>query len=278
MERQKQTKHIGTLNGPILAFGGVYSNFQALEELHKIAGALNIPASNIICTGDVVGYCAEPEACVQFVKEWGIHCIAGNVEIQIREGQEDCGCDFNTGGRCDTFSRQWYPYALQAMSRDSLEWMNELPDFIRFQYQQQEGLVVHGSYFHTSEFIFDSTPWDIKANNFAETQSQLILAGHCGLPFHSIREKHYWLNPGVIGMPANDGTTRVWYMVLDDQQPEGIQYRHEAFIYDHSSASQQMLEKKLPVEYAETLRSGKWDNCEILPEKETQQQGLALSF
>jgi len=278
MERQKQTKQIGNLNGPILAFGGVYSNFQALEELYKIAGAMNIPASNIICTGDIVGYCAEPEACAQFVKDWGIHCIAGNVEIQIREGQQDCGCDFSTGGRCDTFSRQWYPYALKAMSKDSIDWMNELPDFIRFQYHQQEGLVVHGSYFHTSEFIFNSTSWEVKASNFAATQSQLILAGHCGLPFHHIHQNHYWLNPGVIGMPANDGTARVWYMLLDDQGSEGIQYRHQAFFYDHSIARQRMLEKKLPVEYAETLKSGRWDNCEILPEKETLQQGISLSF
>lgn len=97
--------NLGTLKGPLLVFGGVYSNLQALEALQKQAQQLGIPASNIICTGDVVAYCAEPETCVQQIRAWGIHCIAGNVEIQLSTGQENCACDFVAGGRCDTFSR-----------------------------------------------------------------------------------------------------------------------------------------------------------------------------
>ena len=57
---QSSIKNIGQLNGKVLIFGGVYSNLQALEALQKTANALDIRPENIICTGDIVGYCAQP--------------------------------------------------------------------------------------------------------------------------------------------------------------------------------------------------------------------------
>ena len=75
-----------TVQGDILLFGGVYSNLQALEKLKRIAEQNNIPAENCICTGDIVGYCAQPEETVQLFKLWGARSIAGNVEIQLKNG------------------------------------------------------------------------------------------------------------------------------------------------------------------------------------------------
>jgi predicted phosphodiesterase len=184
----KKIKNIALMNGPLLVFGGVYSNLQALEQLQAIARVQGILPDNIICTGDVVAYCAQPEEVVQLIRDWGIHCVAGNVEIQLREGEEDCGCSFNEDSRCDLLSRQWYPYAQQQLSQESIDWMHTLPDFIRFDYAGKKVLVVHGSYFDISEFIFRSTPWPVKQANFSETQTDVILAGHCGLPFYHQQE------------------------------------------------------------------------------------------
>ncbi|MEM1319706.1 MAG: metallophosphoesterase family protein [Bacteroidota bacterium] len=277
MERKKTTKSIGELKGRLLAFGGVYSNLQALEQLQQIAEDWQIPPSHILCTGDVVGYCAEPEASVQAIREWGIHCIAGNVEIQLREGEADCGCDFRDGSRCDTFSRQWYPYAQTRLSRSAIEWMQELPDFLRFRFADREAMVVHGSFHHTSEYVFASTPWAVKQRNFVDTHTQVILAGHCGLPFQQQRGNCHWLNPGVIGMPANDGTVRVWYMILEAEAAGEWRYAHQAFFYDHRQAAKRMRAQGLPESYAQTLETGIWDNCEILPREETEMQGVQLS-
>ena len=268
------TKIIAPLSGPLLVFGGVYSNLQALEQLRKIAAVKGIPASNIICTGDVVAYCAQPEEVVQSIRNWGIHCIAGNVEIQLREGEAGCGCNFNEDSRCDLLSRQWYPYAQQQLSQESIDWMQTLPEFIRFDYAGKKVLVVHGSCFDTSEFIFRSTPWVVKQANFTETKSDLILAGHCGLPFYHQHENQLWLNPGVIGVPANDGTTRVWYALLEDQ--DGLEFQQCTFEYDHQQAAKLMREKGLPASYALTLETGLWDNCEILPETETAEMGHCI--
>ncbi len=278
MERKKTTKSIGNLDGKVLLFGGVYSNLQSLEKMMTIAKNENIPSHNIICTGDIVAYCAQPEEVVQTVIDWNIHSIAGNVEIQLREGLEDCGCDFRDGSRCDIFSRQWYPFAQSQLSDSSIKWMNDLTDFIEFDYAEKKCFVVHGSYFETSGYIFHSTDWEEKSKNFEATQADVIIGGHCGLPFSQKNQNKLWLNPGVIGMPANDGTPRVWYMILDLDEQDEISYTHLPYQYDHTKAADLMAENKLTPAYEKTLRTGIWDNCEILPKSETNLQGQLISF
>jgi len=270
-------KNIEIQDSPLLLFGGAYSNYEAVETLQKIAEKEGIPATQIISTGDIVGYCADPEPTVQFVKNWGIHSIAGNVEIQLRDGEDGCGCDFNTDSRCDFFAKQWYPFAQKNVSEDSINYMHQLPEFLQFDYCGHRCTVVHGSYFHTSEFIFKSTDWKLKERNFAATNSDVIISGHCGLPFSEVKEQKIWLNPGVIGMPANDGTTRVWYMILRPELKD-FSYQHHSFEFDYDETFARMLEEELPLAYAKTLSSGLWDNNDILPEEETKAQGMELIF
>ena len=271
----KGITHIGTKSGKLLLFGGVYSNLQALEQLISIAEAEGIAPENCICTGDITGYCAQPEETIQLFRKWGALSIAGNVELQLANDSEDCGCDFKAGGRCDGFSKMWFPFTKGRLSKDSLTWISEIPENISFDFGGKKITVVHGNYGNVSEFIYKSNANTSKETCFNETKSDVIIAGHCGLPFHqSIKEKH-WLNPGVIGMPANDGTTRVWYMLLEVENSE-IKYTHRSFVYDYKTAQKLMFNNYLPEEYADTLSSGIWDNMEILPELEKMGQGIPI--
>lgn len=277
MGKDITTYDLGELSGQLLVFGGPYSNFQALTELRRIAEKKGITPKQIICTGDIVGYCAQPEESVRFVKEWGLQSIQGNVEQNIINGEDDCGCNFAEGGRCELFSRTWFPYASQSLSKSSVQWLATLPHHLTFRYAGRSVAVVHGSALHISDFIFKSTPWIIKEKSFAATRAEIILAGHAGLPFADERMGRHWLNAGVIGMPANDGTPRVWYLLLDDTAGQ-LSYSFEFFTYDCGTANQLMLENHLPATYAQTLLTGLWDNCEILPETEKEWQGIALDL
>ena len=273
----QEIKHIGTKTGKLLLFGGVYSNLQALEKLISIAKEKGIDPENCICTGDITGYCAQPEETVKRFRTWGALSIAGNVELQLASDSEDCGCDFKSGSRCDDFSKMWFPYTKGHLSQESIDWIATLPENISFDYGDKKITVVHGNYGNVSEFIFQSNADDSKQNCFEQTQSDVIIAGHCGLPFHqSIKEK-LWLNPGVIGMPANDGTTRVWYMILELEDGE-IKYTHQSFEYDAATAQKLMYNNHLPEAYGDTLTSGIWDNMEILPEVEKMGQGIPIYF
>ena len=59
---------------------------------------------------------------------------------------------------------------------------------------------------------------------------------------------------------------------------EKIETQIHPLSYENKIAAAAMLENGLPQSYAQTLETGIWDNCEILPEEETAQQGKALSF
>ncbi len=270
----KKIKNLGTLSGQILVFGGVYSNLQALEALYEKAAELQINPANIICTGDVVAYCAQPLECINFIKNWKINCIAGNVEINLAQGIDDCGCNFEDGGRCDTHSKQWYNYLRQQLSEKELTWMANLPHYIKFKFGNRNVFVLHGAYNETSRYIFKSTPFVVKAEQFLLAKADVILAGHCGLPFAQNIDEKLWINAGVIGMPANDGTNRVWYSILDDFN--GVNANLKPLHYNHELAARLMETKPLPQVYRKTLLTGFWDNCEILPKEEEALQGIQI--
>ncbi|CAA0244962.1 metallophosphoesterase family protein [Tenacibaculum maritimum] len=271
----KKIENLGKLHGKILLFGGAYSNFQALTALKAIAEQLQIPPTNCIATGDIVGYCAQPEETVQLLKKWNAKSILGNVEIQLIDDAEDCGCDFTEGSRCDGFSKLWYPFAKTKLTNNSLHYLKTLPHHITFQIGTRKATVVHGSFFNTSEFIFKSTDWSKKSLNFSETNADIIIAGHCGLPFYEQQKKWHWINPGVIGMPANDGSPNVWYAIIEDTE-NALKVSYKKLEYDFNLASKLMQTHGLPKEYAQTLVTGIWDNTEILPSKESALQGKRI--
>lgn len=276
-EMDKKVKHIGTLNGNVLLFGGVYSNLQALERLIQIARDKEVDPQNCICTGDIVGYCAEPEETVRLFQEWGAQSIAGNVELQLSDGADNCGCDFTQGSLCDGFSQLWYQYAKHKLPKQAIDWMGQLPNNITFDYYQKRITVVHGSLNNVSEFIFESTPVASKKKNFETLESDVIIAGHSGLPFYQKIEDKLWVNAGAIGMPANDGTPRTWCILLQKTEI-GIEYTFHNIVYDFKKANKAMASENLTPEYAETLISGLWNNMEILPEAEKRLQGIPYDF
>ncbi|MDN3666283.1 metallophosphoesterase family protein [Algibacter miyuki] len=273
----KKTDYLGQITGKVLLFGGIYSNLQALEALKQVAEKENILPENCISTGDLFGYCAQPEETAQLFKIWKAKSIAGNVEKQLNDGAENCGCDFRAGSRCDDFSQQWYPFVQSKLSKNSLDFIKTLPDHITFHYAGKQVMVVHGSYQNISEFIFKSTPWESKAPSFLDNAFDVVIGGHCGLPFQDKQDDKLWINPGVIGMPANDGTPSVWYAILDDTNGT-LNVEHHTLHYNHKLTNKLMLNGVLPEEYARTIITGIWDNTEILPNIESGLQGFGVNL
>ena len=272
----KKIIDLGRKTGKMLLFGGVYSNLQALQSLMQVAQQHGIAPGNCICTGDIIGYCGQPQETLDLFKNWGANSILGNVEIQLRDDQDDCGCDFTQGSRCDNFSEIWYAFAKANLHTSSKEYFKTLPDHITFNYAGKKVGVVHGSYDHVSQFIFKSTDWEKKQANLDALDVEVIIAGHCGLPFVDQNENQLWLNPGVIGMPANDGNLHTWAMIIDDAN--GLEYQHISLSYNHATAIEEMRKNQLPNEYAQTLETGTWDNMEILPEEERLLKGKKLEL
>jgi predicted phosphodiesterase len=265
----------GTFTGPVLLCGGAVSNLEALEGLERQARRHGIAPDHIIHTGDVIAYCADAGAAAAFVAERGWRAIKGNVEAQLAVSSETCACGFAPGTTCDALTASWYAHADGQMTPALRRWMADLPDQAEFCLGGRRFRVVHGSVATTNRFMFASLPEAEFAAEFGRTSADAVIAGHSGLPFSRALGLRLWHNPGSLGLPANDGTPRGWYSVLEPAG-DGIRLRHLSLRYDHDTAAAKMRMAGLPEGYAACLETGLWPSLDVLPEAERAATGQAL--
>lgn len=263
------------VDGPLLVFGGPYSNFEATQALLGAAARLEIPAAHIICTGDVAAYGADAAATMGLLRSAGCHVVMGNCEESLAAGAADCGCGFPAGSVCEHLSGAWFAHATAQLDAESLDWMAQLPRRIDVAVGDYRFAVVHGGVDRINRFLFASTAASHKAAELHTAGLDGIFAGHCGLPFTQAIGGRLWHNPGAIGMPANDGTSRVWYSVVRPLAG-GIAIEHRAIEYDYRTAAAKMRNAGLPEEYAAALENGLWPSCDVLPRKEIRERGVCL--
>src|SRR5262245_33466905 len=258
----------------ILVFGGPYSNMRALRALRSRALALGIPADRCFCTGDVVAYCSEPEETIGILRDWGCWVIAGNCEEQLATGAADCGCGFAAGTECDRLSKAWYAFADQRISRASRAWMAGLPKTLTFHEGGLAFRVIHGGVDLVNRFVFASD-CDVVAAELARADADVVVAGHCGLPFTTSVGSRAWFNPGVIGMPANGGTPHGWFgLIKADAGRVALATRRLA--YDFQATAGAMFAHGYANDYARAIASGLWPSLDILPSAERSATGKRI--
>lgn len=266
---------IGAFAEPLLVFGGVYGNLEAFDALTARAEALGIPPARMIHTGDVAAYCADTHTCAAKLKALGAHAIKGNVEDQLAEDAADCACGFDEGSECDVMAMRWYALANAQTTPELRRWMAAMPDHLTFTMAGRRFLVVHGSPRQTNEYIFASQS-DADLSSRIPAGIDCVIGGHSGLPFTRATGARLWHNSGALGMPANDGTSRVWYALVAPHDG-GIAFTCHALDYDYGTAAAKMRDAGLPEGYASGLESGLWPNTDILPDVETAATGTPLA-
>jgi predicted phosphodiesterase len=258
----------------LLVFGGPYSNVRAVAALRVEAERRRIAATNVICTGDVVAYCAEPEETVAAIRDWGCAVVAGNCETQLADDAADCGCGFEDGTVCNVLAKDWYSYARQRVSAGSCAWMATLPQSITVEVGGLGVHVLHGGTMANNRFVFGSDTAAID-EELARADADIVVGGHAGLPFVVKRPGGVWFNPGVIGMPANDGTFEVWYGLVEPGR-DGVTLSTHRLRYNHGGAAAAMRRAGYADPYAAALETGLWPSLDVLPPAERAATGRAL--
>jgi uncharacterized radical SAM superfamily Fe-S cluster-containing enzyme len=263
------------LDAPVIVFGGPYGNIEATCALLEEAERLGIPGERMVCTGDVVAYCADPAATVDLVRRSGAHVVMGNCEESLAARNGDCGCGFVPGSVCENLAAAWFAHADRTLDGDARAWMAGLPRRIDVALQGRRFAVVHGGVSLINRFLFASTAAAVKAAELDTSGADGVIGGHCGLPFTQMIGGKLWHNAGAIGMPANDGTPRVWFSLLIPESTR-LRIEHRALRYDHATAARKMRAAGLPEEYALALTSGLWPSCDVLPYREIRERGVPL--
>jgi uncharacterized protein (DUF2267 family) len=264
-ENEMRHLDLGVCDEPLILFGGPYSNLQALRALAAQAADAGIPGERMICTGDSVAYCGAPARTVTLLRELGCPVVAGNCEIQLGSGAEDCGCGFDEGSACDLLSVGWYAFAARTLGQETKDWMAGLPDILSFRHHGDRYAVLHGGARDVARFL-----WPVSSDDAFEAEWDFVtatigpvdhvIAGHCGIPFVRSLARGRWINAGVIGMPPHDGARATRYARLARGE---VTLR--TLDYDAEAAAADMREAGLPPDYREALLSGYWPSEDVLP-------------
>jgi diadenosine tetraphosphatase ApaH/serine/threonine PP2A family protein phosphatase len=251
----------------IAVFGGVYSNVHALAATLDDARRRAVDA--IFCLGDVGGFGPHPDRALALLRESGVATIQGNYDAAVARGAPDCGCGY-TDPRDNHFARLSYAYTLGRTSTEHRRWLGALPATRRVRLGGSTALLCHGSPRRVSEFLWASTtPDGMLEAMLDEADADLLLCTHSGIKWQrALRDGRHAVNVGVIGRPENDGRTNVWYAVLTSTT-SGLDVEFVPLVYDHETVAREIEAEGLPVEFAETVRTGWWTTClEVLPAKE----------
>jgi diadenosine tetraphosphatase ApaH/serine/threonine PP2A family protein phosphatase len=251
----------------IAVFGGIYNNRFGLAAL--LEDAARRGAEAVYCLGDLGGFGPEPEAVWPLLIEGGVRAIQGNYEESLASGREDCNCGY-TDPRDNHFAGLSYSYTEKGCSPAFKTWMGHLPRRRRVQVGGRELLLVHGSPRRINEFLFRSTsPVPFLEVLLDQNRCDAVLCTHTGLHWHRrLPSGRDVVNVGVIGRPANDGDTRVWYAMLEERG-EGLAVELVPLVYDHQALAAAMRSERLPEEFVATILTGWWTTClEILPARE----------
>jgi predicted phosphodiesterase len=242
-----------------LILSDIHSNWEALEAVLAASEGLY---DRIICLGDLVGYGADPNPVVEWVRV--------NVPVVIR-GNHDKACSGQE-------SLEWFNEIARAAALWTLNQLSE--ENLQYLQRLAKGPVdaggmtlVHGSILDEDEYVVSPRE---AAQVFPYLDGHLTLFGHThiqggfiqfqdklqvvrpmpnqGPQYLELRaEEKYLLNPGSVGQPR-DGDWRPGFVLYDPDERLIVFYRIE---YDIVTAQDKIRAAGLPEHLANRLATGR---------------------
>lgn len=235
----------------------IHSNLEALEVALKEIDSLGI--KEIVCLGDLVGYNANPNECIDIIRERGIRCVMGNHDARAVGLKEPL--DFNP------IARKAILWTRGRLTPENIDYLRNLPG--RLIFGDGKALAIHGSIHNTETYIL--TPWDA-SENFGIMREDPGLPSLCFFGHTHVRlcyqevggrvmtlyddeieisaDARYLINPGGVGQPR-DLDPRTAFLVYDGERV--VFFRRP---YPIEKTRSKVVRAGLPVELADRLMVG----------------------
>ena len=236
--------------------GDIHANLEALEAVLAHIDGQRVDAC--LCTGDIVGYGADPVTCLELVHDTCLYIVQGNHDEMA--AADDRPENFNA------WAEQAVMWTRERLGPDQRRWLGALPLTIR---PEPDLLVVHGSPARPERWYYlELLVYAREA--FGVVEDGVCFVGHTHRPWtyrmrdgditgHDLGEHdldpdaRYLFNPGSVGQPR-DRDPRAAYAVYDTTTRR-IELHRVA--YDIDTAMSKIRSAGLPGYLASRLSSGR---------------------
>ncbi|MEM3614337.1 MAG: metallophosphoesterase family protein [Nitrososphaerales archaeon] len=219
----------------------IHSNLEALN-----AVAATIPDAPIYCLGDVVGYGANPNEVIEWVRENVELCILGNHDVAVLSGDVSW---FNPA------AAKAIKWSRGVIKPQNLNFLKSLADRARLNIVGLKTLLVHGSPDDPiSEYVYLETHSQLFNIYLHREGVDLIGMGHTHIPYAWRSSSGVVFNPGSVGQPRS-GNPQACYAILE-YDGATLNIEHKLIRYDIESAASKILASGLPTFLASRLFSG----------------------
>jgi len=223
-----------------------------------LAAADEARVDEIWCLGDLVGYGAEPDACVELAERHCSVCLAGNHDLGV------IGVlsleDFSRGAR---IAAEWTRDTITEETREFLQAllpMGEAAGYGLFHASPRDPVWEYVLSGLTAELCFDAT--DFRVSFIGHSHVALSFTREEGEPATGTTRREGTeldisageglINPGSTGQPR-DGDPRAAWLLLDTERQTAIYQRSE---YDIAGAQAAIRAARLPESLADRLEYG----------------------
>ncbi|MBL7077346.1 MAG: metallophosphoesterase family protein [Kiritimatiellae bacterium] len=234
--------------------GDIHGNWEALSTV--LADAAEQGVTEYVSVGDVVGYNADPAACLEKMRELNCVVVRGNHDHYC--SHEESLHDFHPlaakviSWTRDQLSEEQIEYLRQLKMHVSMDGFTlvhstlDMPDHWGYVFDSLEA-EAHFNYQHTSVCFYGHTHVPVVFDKLGrvtrrDTEMLKIEIGH-----------KYFINVGSVGQPR-DGDPRCAYVIYDTEA-KTVEFRR--LTYDLATAQAKIREAGLPERLAERLAIGK---------------------
>ncbi|CUS78100.1 Predicted phosphodiesterase [Candidatus Kryptonium thompsonii] len=232
----------------IAIISDIHSNLEALTKAFEIIDTKNV--DEIVCLGDIVGYGANPNECVELIKKRVKYVVIGNHDYAV-------AVDPNELLYFSAHARESDLWTRDVLTKENLDFLKSLPFTISF----KDLLFVHSSPAQPREWEYIFTEVQAKVQ-FPYFKEKICFIGHSHLPgvFPETgsyngkldRNTRYIINVGSVGQPR-DGDWRLCFGIFDTNTWTYEEIRAE---YDVEKASNKIIQNGLPKVLAKRILVG----------------------
>lgn len=234
-----------------------------LEALEAVLADMRPHADTVICLGDIVGYNANPNECLELVQHACHVVISGN--------HDQAACGLRPYDDFSEYARAAMDWTREQLTPASQQYLRSLPSTAIF---SDQWLAAHGSPWDTDEYLFHISHFQAAFAYLQEDLPQVrgCFIGHTHVPMLwqctfdgivspvgvtsrtvALQPAHrYIINPGSVGQPRY-GHPAASYILLE-AQTRTVEFRFVT--YDVAATQDKIYDAMLPLPLAERLALG----------------------